>query len=758
MRRKFSILLIGIVMILCSNTFSQTIIDERTKPYLDTNCNQAKYFVLGSLCQNINTGKLYKGIGTNIEEIAAGSGDLSGYALLAGRAGGQTLYGGTATGNDLQLYSNPSKDGKIKLGDNAYWDEALGLLMFNVSGGYRLWGYNGNVALGDYNLSVVSGGSNTAIGSEALEKLTSGTENVAVGVYSMYGSLIGNYNIAVGNHSLKWSKGGEQNVAIGYQSLTASVLETNNVAIGYQSLTNLTSATGTITKFEDNLAGGTTVTSVGHGLVGTSVYIDETTSYNGQLIISNVTTDTFDISVAFVADDGYGTWYKYGMSGENTVIGTVAGQNSISGARNTLIGFSSGRTSTVGSNNVFLGYYSGYYETGSNKLFIDSLNRETESDARTEALIYGVFDNYVANQELHLNAKISGYQYFQDNLEVRDVSVLGSESLAEITFPNPITLWTPAGDFAWASGTITAVDISFDSATKTIATAAGDFLAAGIYPGGSIGATVTWSDTGAITAFADSSVDPGNKTKVTSGSHTLINGDKLDISDTTSYNGTWYASNVTTNTYDIGMTFVANDATGTWVKDAQNAGPYTVVSVTASSIVVSETLVDELAGASVVILNAATANPLMYANYSTGAGTLTQADSDMAIAGVGGSWYKLVYVVKASTTDGTLTLTSALALTTLTLDKTVGTHTVNFQAAVAPTDFVIDIAGASTGGIWLDDLSLKEVQGGDVIANGVVNARRGLNIQTLKPASGTYYLCIDSTGAVTSSASACGGM
>jgi hypothetical protein len=43
------------------------------------------------------------------------------------------LYGGDATTEDLELHSNPIKDGIIKLGDNSYYDESTDIL--NLFGG-----------------------------------------------------------------------------------------------------------------------------------------------------------------------------------------------------------------------------------------------------------------------------------------------------------------------------------------------------------------------------------------------------------------------------------------------------------------------------------------------------------------------------------------------------------------------------------------------------------------------------------------------
>jgi len=68
------------------------------------------------------------------------------------------------------------------------------------------------------------------------------------------------------------------------------------------------------------------------------------------------------------------------------------------------IGEQAGYTNVSGNANVFLGFQAGYYETGSNKLFIDNQKRADEADARAKALIYGVFAPEVANQSLTVNA------------------------------------------------------------------------------------------------------------------------------------------------------------------------------------------------------------------------------------------------------------------------------------------------------------------------------------------------------------------
>lgn len=62
--------------------------------------------------------------------------DHSIYGLLAGRSGGQTLIGGTATGEDLILQSNTSNDGSVFLGSSSVFElnEATGQLLLPTTG------------------------------------------------------------------------------------------------------------------------------------------------------------------------------------------------------------------------------------------------------------------------------------------------------------------------------------------------------------------------------------------------------------------------------------------------------------------------------------------------------------------------------------------------------------------------------------------------------------------------------------------------
>ncbi len=105
--------------------------------------------------------------------------------------------------------------------------------------------------------------------------------------------------------------------------------------------------------------------------------------------------------------------------------------------------------------------------------------------------------------------------------------------------------------------------------------------------------------------------------------------------------------------------------------------------------------------------------------HSTGAGTLTQALASLATPPVANKWYKLVYTVSSSTPAGAVaTLTTSFASQSTRFDITNGTKTLYFKTAAVPSDFIISVT-STAGTFKLDTFSLKEVQAGDIMANGL---------------------------------------
>jgi hypothetical protein len=80
--------------------------------------------------------------------------------------------------------------------------------------------------------------SNTALGSTALQQLTTGTKNTAVGVGAQLYITNGSNNTAVGDTALYANASGTENVAVGQNALASGVSSSGNIAIGSQSFKN----------------------------------------------------------------------------------------------------------------------------------------------------------------------------------------------------------------------------------------------------------------------------------------------------------------------------------------------------------------------------------------------------------------------------------------------------------------------------------------------------------------------------------------
>jgi hypothetical protein len=82
MKKILYILLFNLIGINC---FAQgpSIIPIGIGVQTDTNCNQAKYFTIGYLCQDTDDGKLYKGAEATVVEIAVGA--VGGISSLMGQ-------------------------------------------------------------------------------------------------------------------------------------------------------------------------------------------------------------------------------------------------------------------------------------------------------------------------------------------------------------------------------------------------------------------------------------------------------------------------------------------------------------------------------------------------------------------------------------------------------------------------------------------------------------------------------------------------
>ena len=100
-----------------------------------------------------------------------------------------------------------------------------------------------NVAVGTTALdAITTGDNNSALGYDALTANTSGYENTASGVESLYNNTSGRSNTAMGYRSLRANTTGDYNTASGVESMYSNTTGQFNSAFGLKSLRNNTTA------------------------------------------------------------------------------------------------------------------------------------------------------------------------------------------------------------------------------------------------------------------------------------------------------------------------------------------------------------------------------------------------------------------------------------------------------------------------------------------------------------------------------------
>ena len=201
-------------------------------------------------------------------------------------------------------------------------------------------------------MSNTDGIRNTAIGNNALSANTTGRNNTAIGGTALNSNSTGDSNIAIGAFSLSNNTVGRNNVGLGNQTLRSNIFGEGNITIG---------------------------------------------DYAGRALDLGSTTDVDNDFNVFI---GGGAGNSDRISSRNVYIGYDAG------AGNYNLSDGSG-TLEDKEGNVFIGNQAGYDENGSNKLYIE--NSDNDSD---NALIYGEFDTNIlrVNGTLQIsNPTATGY-------------------------------------------------------------------------------------------------------------------------------------------------------------------------------------------------------------------------------------------------------------------------------------------------------------------------------------------------------------
>lgn len=279
---------------------------------------------------------------------------LSGYLQNnVGIAGGTTLIGGTASGNNLTLVStsNATK-GKILFGTSAY-DEVNNRLGIGTASPAQQLEITKNFQLPNSTSTV-----GNIYKNGALFLHNFGTGNVFLGEGAGNLTMSGIYNIGLGKNAGAALTTGAQNfIALSNASVTTG---SNNTIIG-------------------QLAGGGNITD--GILIGNYAGGGMGSSANGAIALGN--------RAGYQATGGYGSIFIGGTSGYlagsatqvifmgtgageaasgasgGVFLGYKSGQNAVSAAKSVFLGYQAGQSASSAVDSVFIGYNAGNNATGS---------------------------------------------------------------------------------------------------------------------------------------------------------------------------------------------------------------------------------------------------------------------------------------------------------------------------------------------------------------------------------------------------------
>ena len=316
---------------------------------------------------------------------------------------GSSLGGGASSINELSDAKYNAVNNSLYLGFEAGKNNNNNSTQFstsNVGIGYK--------ALTNDDLGV----GNTAVGFQALlSNNSNGSGNTAIGASALVNNYTGSFNIGIGNLANYYNTSGSSNTIIGFNAGYGSGphSKSNNVFLGNKS--------GFYNEGNDNIFIGY---RAGYNENGNDkLYIENSSSsspliwgdftdgselvkingnffVNGNLNLQNnfniglgfnalAKNTTGDYNIAF----GQGALYYTTIGSANVAIGFQANHLNNEGNNNTIIGHQAGRGGTSitqinRSGSVFMGYNAGYFETSSNKLYI-------ENSSSSSPLIWGDF-------------------------------------------------------------------------------------------------------------------------------------------------------------------------------------------------------------------------------------------------------------------------------------------------------------------------------------------------------------------------------
>lgn len=349
----------------------------------------------------------------------------------------------------------------------------------NVIMGYSAMRNNtggANTVLGYNAMSGGSGSNNIALGFEVMRD-QAGNNNIGIGYQAALTSNVGSFNIALGDFASNNRNDGRSNIiAIGRNAMrdtnfpNSSDDFSSKIAIGYDALNGANNATGSSTliaigknnmrghqgtrnigigdfTFDGALtfpyqSGGSDNVALGNGIlrrsfgsnntiVGSGSFANNTTGQGntsiGAYVSQQNTTGSFNTSL------GYFSHVDNQTGNHNLSLGYFSNRGNYGGSRNTVLGTFAGGDFGLGDRdgNILIGYRSGFFETNSDRLYID--NSDT-----TTPLIYGELDTNIlrTNGTLQVNIPGSGGYAFP-NVDGTNGQVLTSNGAGAVSWQSP---------------------------------------------------------------------------------------------------------------------------------------------------------------------------------------------------------------------------------------------------------------------------------------------------------------------------------
>lgn len=482
----------------------------------------------------VTTGGANTIVGTSAGRIAGAKNVFLGYQAGYGESGSEKLYIENSTGSNPLIGGDFLND---KIGVNVPIDTLdSDAATFTVGGDIQL-GSGIGAKVNEFSTDgTLSGNSNTAVPTEAAVKNyvdnASGNDlnidadgNYFINKNSSNGLISAIQNIGIGDSALSLLTTADFNVAIGHHALKSNSTGLSNIAIGENSQSNRVSGAG-----------------------NTSL---------GRLSMVNATS-------------GSG----------NTAIGMTSLASLVNGSNNVAVGNNSLGSLQSGSGNIGIGNLAGYWETGSDKLYI-------ENSISTTPLVGGNF----ANDKLGINVNLDTLDSEAATLTVGGDIQLGSGIGAKVNeFSTDVNM---TGNSNTAVPTEAAVKTFVDNAIGGISINSGSI---GTSTNTNLGFSNTLVPTqNAVKTYVDNrGVDASSSNwfhitehpypsgccnvaygsaaleSVTSGGHnTGLGNNSLRVNATGSYNvglgsGTLYSSTNGSGNIAIGRSSLASNLTGSW--------------------------------------------------------------------------------------------------------------------------------------------------------------------------------------------------